>query len=837
MLRNYLITALRNLERNRLYAAITIFGLAAAFAVAILIGQFVRNELTYDHWIPGYQRIYKITNTLAPLMPGAHPLNSAANPSALAAELRSDLSGAADVARLMGTSPPLRRSAAEPARDEKTIAWADPNIFKVLPLPALAGNLDTALQQPDTAVITRAMARKYFGKDLPIGETLQVQASASGPQFPGFGPPVAPGSVPWHELRITAVLKDLPSNTNLNTQIFLSGRSAYSNMASQDAGPPNWGQITVSTYVRLAPSASAANLQRALEAAARRANAAPGLRLTFHAVPLGDAHLTPLDSALPGSTGSRSVAYSLAGVGALIVLVAAINFVTLLTARAARRGVEVGVRKAVGAARNDLMVQFIGETLIQVAFATVIGGALADALFKPVGAVIQRDLALDFVHDPVLLASVLGAALVIGFLASIYPALVLSSFRPAAVLKGEVQASGSPLARSAMVVVQFAILVGLIVTTTTLYRQTHYALSRGFGSIDSKLMLGVFTSCDNAFAEEVRKVPGVSGAACSSRMALETGGAVFKGPIAAGGGRMVEFNMEPVGFGYFELYGVKPLAGRLFERSYGRDNALADPNGTVPPNVIINETAARALGYSDPKKAVGKSMNSSISSFRSRSPLGAPPSGVAPSEIIAVVPDAPRSVHAAAEPIVYFMWAAPLDAVSIRMTGQDIPGAVNGIEATWRRVMGSQRLQEQSLSQYRQTLYLDLIIQGLAVGICAALAVLIACLGLFALSAYTTELRTKEIGVRKVMGADTKDVVLLLLWQFTIPVLVATAIAVPIGFLAMNWWLRGFVYHVPLTAWTFVLAAVAAVVIAWLTVSWQSFAVARAKPAGALRYE
>src|SRR6185437_16646299 len=172
----------------------------------------------------------------------------------------------------------------------------------------------------------------------------------------------------------------------------------------------------------------------------------------------------------------------------------------------ARRGVEVGVRKAVGAGRSHLMVQFIGETLIQVAGATVIAGALAEALFRPVGAIIQRDLALDFVHDPILLAGVLGAALVIGLLASIYPALVLSSFRPAAVLKGEVQASGSPLARSSLVVIQFAILVGLIVTTTTVYRQTQYALTRSLGDVDTRLMLSVNSPC-TAFPQEVRKLP------------------------------------------------------------------------------------------------------------------------------------------------------------------------------------------------------------------------------------------------------------------------------------------------------------------------------------------
>ena len=833
MLGNYLVTALRNLERNRLYAAITIFGLAAAFAAAILIGQFVRNELTYDHWIPGYQRVYTIATTFAPLAPGSHPMTSDAGPPPLAAEVRSALPGAEAVARLMPTSPPLRRTAADDPRDEKTIAWADPNIFKVFPLRALGGNLDTALQQPDTAVITRAMARKYFGKDLPIGETLQVQTAPSGPGFNPFAP--APGTVPWHPVRITAVLKDLPSNTNLTTQIFLSGRSAYSDLASQDSRPPNWVQIFTRTFVRLKPQATADDLEKALVVAGRRANAAPGLHSTFHAVPIGDLHLTPLASAGSGKAGNRSLAYGLAGVGALIVLVAAINFVTLLTARAARRGVEVGVRKAVGAARGDLMVQFIGETLIQVAIAAVIAGALAEALFKPVGAVIQRDLALDFVHDPVLLTGVAGAALVIGLLASVYPALVLSSFRPAAVLKGEVRGSGSPLARASLVVVQFAILVGLIVTTTTVYRQTQYALAKGFGAVDSKLMLGVLTSCDNAFTDEVRKLPGVAGAACSSRMALETGAFVFKGPIAAGGGRTVEINFEGVGFGYFELYGVKPLAGRLFERHFGRDNALADPKGAAAPTVIINEAAARAFGYADPKKAVGRSMKWSPP-FRPPPAPGTAPSLVA-SEIIGVAPDAPRSVRAAAEPIVYFVSTGPIDAVSIRMTGQDIPGTVKSIEAAWRRVIGSQRLQEQSLSQYRQSLNLDLIIQGLAVGVSAGLAVLIACLGLFALSAYTTELRTKEIGVRKVMGANTWQVVMLLLWQFTLPVLVATALAVPAGFLAMRWWLSGFVYRVPLTAWTFVLAAAAAVAIAWLTVSWQSFAVARAKPASALRYE
>ncbi len=198
----------------------------------------------------------------------------------------------------------------------------------------------------------------------------------------------------------------------------------------------------------------------------------------------------------------------------------------------------------------------------------------------------------------------------------------------------------------------------------------------------------------------------------------------------------------------------------------------------------------------------------------------------------------PATVRTATDPTFYYVVSQQqLGVLSVKLTGQDMPGAIKAIAATWKKTGNTQPLQEIFLSQFRLALYLDLIIQGVTIGICAVLAVLIACLGLYALSAYTTERRTKEIGVRKAMGADTSQVVLLLLWQFTIPVLVATAIAIPLGVLAMGWWLNGFTYHVQLSAGTFVLAAVAGLVIAWLTVSYQSFVVARAKPAGALRYE
>src|SRR5665213_1688193 len=217
MFRNYIITALRNLARNGLYAAISILGLAVAFTAALLIAQFVRNEFSYDRWIPGYQQVYQLSDTAS--FPGQKPISSYANQSALAGQLKIALPGATP-ARLMESLPPLRHRPGDAGVDERNFAWADPDIFKVLPLPVLAGDLRTALAQPDTVVITRRIARKYFGRDLPMGDFLQVQASTPPP--PG-SPPPAPGTMPWHPLRVTAVLKDLPSNTNLTTEIFASG--------------------------------------------------------------------------------------------------------------------------------------------------------------------------------------------------------------------------------------------------------------------------------------------------------------------------------------------------------------------------------------------------------------------------------------------------------------------------------------------------------------------------------------------------------------------------------------------------------------------------------------
>lgn len=814
MLGNYVATFLGQLRRDGVYVLIAILGLAVAFTAAILIAAFVRNELTYDHWVPNYRSVAKIGAVIS--RPGQPPDPYDVSPSTLAARLKVEMPNAV-VARLKESLPTLSRRAGNEGVAEESFAWVDPEFFSVFPLPALAGDPAVALRQPDALVITRAMARKYFGRDLPIGETLRVE----GPQG-------------VHPFRVMAVLKDLPSNTNLVSQIFASSRSPYSDLHALDRAPP--GLLTTFTYVRLPPSATWTDLQHALDVTGRPvyalyAEQGTGGRFRFRPLPLAELHLTP-----PGHTdtvakplGSRQVAYSIAGIGALIVLVAAINFVTLLTARAARRGVEVGVRKAVGARRVQLMQQFMAEALIQTGIAALLAEGFAELLLHPFGAFTHRDLGLGLIHDPSMVAAVIAVALVVGLLASIYPALVLSSFRPATVLKGGVvQAIGPKSAREALVAVQFAILIGLIATTVTIYRQTHFALSKGVGD-NGQLILRVNGSCKGPFAQEVARLPGVAGAACSTLNALNTPALVNSLPVEVGGGHQESFDWAPVEFGFFQVYGIHPLAGRVFSPDHGTDGVLANWSTPAQPTVVINETAARKLGYSDPRAAVGRQM------LWTR-PGAKPVTG--PSEIIGVVSDMPMTVRDATDPIFYLVvpGAGP-SVISIRLTGQDISGTARAIERLWAHVDPVHPMIGTFLSQYRQTLNLDLIIESEAVADCAALAVLLACVGLFALSAYTAERRTKEIGIRKAMGASTLDVVRLLVWQFSIPVICAIGIATPIAVLITDHWLHQFVYRVGLSAWPFVAAPAAALIIAWLTVLFHSYTVGKSNPAAALRYE
>ncbi len=822
MFRNYLAAALRNLSRNRLYAGVTILGLTVAFASAILIGLYLRHELTYDRFIPGHERIYLITQTVK--TQGKPPFRLDDTSSVLADDLKPRLPQVEYFARTAPSGfPPIIRHG-DISVSERNFVWVDPDFFKVMPLPAVAGDPATALEKPDAVVLTRSAARKYFGQDRPLGGRLLVDGKA---------------------VRVAAVIEDIPSNSHLTGDVFGSSLAADSILKKFEK--TGYSSNINLTYVRLRPGASAASVNAVFRAfVAERllpflVKLNPNEHYTGREMrlkPLTQIHLDPADGGDPKPGADVKVLAGLGVIGVLIVLVAAINFVTLMTARAARRAVEVGVRKALGADRRDLIVQFMGEALVYVVVALVLAVALAELLLPAVNAALQRKMTFDYLSDPALLAAMLGVAAVTGLLAGLYPAMVLSAYRPAAVLKGGPLTGGRGLAvREVLVVAQFTVLVVLLLSTTTVVRQTLFALRDATHVNKDNVMMLFASPCTDALRDAVRAVPGVRSAACASPAAVGLNHAA--GMEQANGQRKM-LELSQVDFGFFEVYGVKPLAGRLFERERPGDDG-ARLGGVAPP-VVLNEAAVREMGFRSPQDAVGKPMSWSYDPAISIQRLDTSIAPYQTSTIIGVVPDISfGSVRVKVPPGFYYV-SPKTDilmsvALNIRLDPARSAEAVKAIDRVWTRISQGQPVQQYFADQFLLRLYLDNVIQGGFIAVCALIAISISCLGLFALSAFTAERRTKEIGVRKAMGASSGDILKLLLWQFTKPVIWANLIAWPAAFLLLRWWLAGFAYHVDVAPWTFAAAGAGTLFIAWATIFVHALNVARAKPVRALRYE
>lgn len=834
MLGNYLASALGALARNRLFGAINVLGLGLGVAAALLIGLYVRDELSFDRAVPGARDVYLVMLHSVDRPGGDPPWNDDAVGPDLAARLRLELPGLAAVARIDQPQAP-RLSHGQTQAWETGFAWADPDLFTVLPLKVVAGAPKTGLGTPDAVVLTRSAARKYFGRDAPIGETLTVD-----PKTP-------------HPMRVTAVVEDLPANSSLRKlTVFGSALSAYSNLAVFDRGPARrLQQPETFTFVRLKPGVPAAVIDNGLKTMAARdypPSTQLGATRAFHLVPLTGLHFAPPSEVTISPRGDRGALTALAAIGVLILVSASINFVILMTARAGRRALETGVRKAAGARRGDLIAQFLAETMLYVAAAVAMGIAAAELLLPLVGARLGRTLAFDYLGDPGLAAALAGGTLGLGVLAGTYPALVLSAFHPAAVLKGRpVKGASGDLARKGLVTIQFAIMISLTVATITLWRQTLFSLNDRL-RVDGSRTLVVAGGCDRplglppasgpapvspaqrAFRQEVAALPGVEAAICTSSEAFSNDGA--NTPAQVPGHPPALLNRAPVDFGGLEFYGLRPLAGRFFAADRGGDALIrTGPNRTGA--VVLNETAARRLGFASPASAVGR-----VVTWQERpaDPAAAKAVYAAASEVIGIAPDFTLDTRSPIKPLMFVAQPDNVNIFMARLQGARLPETLAAIDTAWAAT-GHRGARREFLDQALQERYADIVLQSTAVGLGAGAALVIAALGLFGLAAHATEQRVKEIGIRKAMGASTLDVVRLLLWQFTQPVVWANMIAWPVAWWVMNRWLQGFAYRVDLPPWLFLAAMALAVAIALLTVVHQSIRVARAKPVEALRYE
>jgi putative ABC transport system permease protein len=828
---NYLAAALRNLLRNRTHAAINLLGLALGFAAALLIALFVRDEYNYDRFFPGYRDVYLLTESKDVTDRGLLPERWDFSFPDLAAKLSVQFPQIAAVARVMTADNPPHIRHGQVEVDETGLLWVDPSFFRVVPLKSLAGDLQTALATPDSVVLTRTAARRYFGRDEPLGESLEVN--------PVMGSDAAKASAAFstpHAMRVTAVIEDLPSNSYLKGEVFGSSLAAYSQFALYDL-TPDQGPFRASayTFIRLRPGTRLQQLQQELSVFAAHNSPVypPGFKVGLHLTAIGDLHLSPSGELPMSPRGDRKLLDALAVIAILIISSASFNFVTLMTARAAQRAMETGVRKAAGALRRQLIVQFLGEAVIYVVLAMVFAVALTEVLLPWMNAVLKQKIAFNYLGDPALLGFLLVTTVGLGLMAGAYPAFVLSAYRPAAVLKGTlVQGATGGIVRRALVALQFAIMIGLGITAATIWRQTLFSLNDQL-RVDGSSILLVDDACapsGRAFRERLATLPDVARAACANEAALFNGGMIVSAQVQSVPATPMVSGV--VDYGALEFYGLRPLAGRFFDHNYGDDGRLVEGETAGNPSIVVNETAMRKLGFNSPSQAIGKI----VIWNRRRWSANPTPGTIGQSEIIGVSPDFALDTRREVWPQILYVDPISFSVLSVRLIGSQIPEALTAIDAAWSQTMHTS-IHRRFLSQNLQDIYADVILQGTAITLGAGLAGVIAALGLFGLSAHSAEQRTKEIGIRKAMGASSTDIVRLMLGEFSQPVLWANVIAWPCAYFIMRRWLEGFAHHVDMNPLVFVAASVLALVISLATVSGHALLVARAKPVDALRYE
>jgi putative ABC transport system permease protein len=834
MLRSYLAAALRNLVRNRLYAAINIAGLAVGVCAALLIMLFVRDEYSYDRFFPGYRDVYLLTETKDGIDRRLLTERWDFSFPDLAAKLSVEFPQISAVARIMTADDPPHIRHGQVEADETGFLWVDPSFFRVAPMKSLAGDLQTALATPDSVVLTRTAARKYFGRDRPLGELLEVN--------PALGSDAAKVSIAFstpHPMRVTAIIDDLPSNSYLKGEVFGSSLAAYSQFAQYNLTPDQGPfRLSAYTFIRLRPGAPVRQMQQELSAFATHNSDTstvypPGFTVGLHLTPIGDLHLSPPGESPLSPRGDRTLLDALVAIAVLIIASASFNFVALMTARAAQRAVETGIRKAAGALRSQLIVQFLGEAVIYVALAMVLAVALTEVLLPWMNSVLKQKIAFNFLDDPALWGTLVVTTVALGLMAGAYPAVVLSAYRPAAVLKGTLlRGTTGGTVRRALVALQFAIMIGLGVTAATIWRQTLFSLNDQL-RVDGSRILLVDNACapsGRAFRERVATLPGVAMAACANEAALFNGGMIVS--AQAQGGAAIPMVSGVVDFGALDFYGLRPLAGRFFDHDHGDDGRLLEGEAAGNPSIVVNETAMRKLGFSTPSQAIGKI----VIWNRRRWSANPTPGTTGPSEIIGVSPDFVLDTRRKVWPQILYIDPASFSVLSVRLIGSHIPEALTGIDAAWSQIMPT-RIRRHFLSQDLQDIYADIILQGTAITLGTGLAGVIAALGLFGLSAHSAEQRTKEIGIRKAMGASSTDIARLMLGDFSRPVLWANLIAWPAAYLIMRRWLEGFAHRIDMRPWVFLTATAIALMIAMATVIGHALLVARAKPVEALRYE
>jgi putative ABC transport system permease protein len=833
MLRSYLIVGLRNLMKNRTYAFINIFGLAIGMAACLMILLFVRYEMSYDAWIPDSANTYQFESWYHSHETGRDD-RLQMTPYVAGEALKKDFPQVERAVYAWDNTPVFFQNGE--ASSTKDYLYVTDDFLSVVPLPLLRGDR-SGLGRVGNAMLTQAEAQRRFGTDDVVGRALTM--ISKGQKF---------------DFKIVGILKDLPKNSHMRINALI--RVDYAAfMAKEPFALTCWGCQNGWVYARLRPGADPKAIEAQLPAWEKRnipddnnggARTNPGDDQDWHLVRLPDIHLGKAQIGVMSPGNDRTTIVTFAIIALLILGMAAVNFTNLATARASKRAREVALRKVLGASRKQLIAQFVGESVIVAILAMLIALAMVELLVRPFAAFLDADLTLSYIGRGGILLPVLLLVAVVGILGGLYPAFFLSRFQPAQVLKANkssAETPGSGRLRSVLVVGQFAVSIGLIICTAIIYTQTVYArtVDPGFKR-DHILQVEELSRYQligkgEAIADQVRRLPGVDAVALSGIAVAGDNNNNNTGVVMPGGTSPITIGTYQVDEGFFEGMGLKLVAGRWFDRSrplddftlpFPLDDATQQAFAARGINIVVNELAAKRLGFKSPADALGKTVRAALVEDKF---------GLVPATIVGIVGDSRfRSVKRPLEPIMFQNSKSGEPLMLVRFHGDPIK-VRSGVEHIWKGFTNEVPFTAKFSDDIVAELYQAEDARAKTFAAFALLSVIVGCLGLFGLAAFTAERRTKEIGIRKVLGARVRDIVRLLVWQFSKPVIVANLIAWPIAWWVMRSWLNGFDTRIPLGPLPFLLAGGLALLIAIATVAGHAFRVARSNPVHALRYE
>ncbi len=802
MIAHYLKIVARSLWKNKGFSSINIIGLAIGMACSLLIFLYIQDEKSYDRFHKDSDRVHRVVKDF--LNDDGSRIPDATTPAALAPAMMREIPEVEKIARVFpswGGTWLVKYK--EKKISEERVYRVDSSFFDVFTFPFIKGDPKSALKDVNSIIITESIAKKYFGKEDPMGKTLTF----------------APGG----DLMITGVIKDVPSNSHFHFDFLGSFRQIQANLDN------NWGGYNFYTYVKVKEGTNLASFTKKIQALYERSQ--EERYSVFYTQPIQDIHLTSNLKWELEPNGDQLYVYVFTVIGIFILLIAAINYINLSTAKSSIRAKEIGIRKVSGAIRSSLVNQFLLESVVTCFIASLLAIGIAQLLVPIVNEITQKDLTV--IGKPIVLLYMLFAALLVGLIAGIFPALYLSSFKPIMVLKGyKLNEQGALNLRKSLVVVQFTISIILIIGALIIAQQIGFIQSAKLGFNKDQVLAirnaGFLSRSDRtALLNSVKQLPGVKKAAVSS-IILGAGFSTTRVSVR-GSDKEQQLNFSNAGYDYMDVMGMEMKEGRGFTSEYPADtmnNGIpGGPLDQLIGGIVINERAVKELGLGSP--AIGKQLRWDNDGDT-----------VYYVQIVGVTKDFNfTSLRNEIKPFGFTTNPGRGNNITVKLSTNNIKATIDQLEKTWNRFSTERPFDYVFLDETFTKLYASEERFQKAFISLVILGILIACLGLLGLATYAAQQRVKEIGIRKTLGASVTNVVTLLSKDFLKLVVIALVLAIPIAWYVMSRWLQDFAYRISIQWWIFLVAGLVAIFIAFATISIQTIRAAMANPVKSLRTE